>query len=98
MSAPHGEEGGQHTPAESGVWLTDREPGELLGPRRVIVQLQCADSIAVAEVETREEAIALAERTLTSVDEAAHRGEWVELADRLVRPDAIESVDVELVD
>jgi len=81
-----------------GVWLTDREPGELLGPRRVVVSVRDSEPIVISEVPTRAEAIALAERVVEAIDDAAARGDWAELVDRLVRPDAIVSVDVELVE
>lgn len=81
-----------------GVWLTDREPGELLGPRRVVVYVRDSDPIVISEVETRPEAIAIAERVVETIDRAAGRGDWAELGDRLVRTEAIVSIDVELVE
>jgi hypothetical protein len=84
--------------ARDGVWLTDREPGELLGPRRVIVYVRDSEPIVFAEVATRQEAVATAEHVVEVIDRAAARGDWAELQDRLVRPDAIVSVDVELVE
>ena len=78
-----------------GVWLTDRDPGELLGIRRVVVSLQDAESIVVAELPTKQEATALAEQILQLVERAAAAGRWAEIGDRLVRPEAILSVDVE---
>jgi hypothetical protein len=99
MSA-HPDTGGaeQDAGAPDGVWLTDRDPGELLGTRRVIVAVTGSDPVVVAEVPTKAEAVAVAEQTLELVERAAARGDWAELGDRLVRPDAIESVDVELVE
>jgi hypothetical protein len=83
--------------AAGGVWLTDREPGELLGTRRVVVHV--GDSaIVVVEVESRKEAEEIAERLVVAIDSAATREEWVEIGDRLVRPGAIASVDVELAE
>src|SRR5262249_12411062 len=81
--------------SDPGVWLTDREPGELLGMRRVVVSLRDAEPIVVAELPTKQEATGLAEHLLELVDRAAASGRWAELGDRLVRPDAITSVDVE---
>ena len=78
-----------------GVWLTDRDPGELLGVRRVVVSLQDAEPIVVAEVATKHEATILAEHVLDLVEQAAAGDRWVELGDRLVRPEVILSVDVE---
>ena len=78
-----------------GVWLTEREPGELLGVRRVVVHLRDSDPIVVAEVPTRQEAEALAEQVLELIEQAAAGSRWAELGDRLVRPDVIVSVDVE---
>ena len=99
MTAPQTDNGADHDAATAdGVWLTSREPGELLGPRRVIVSLRDAEPIVISEVPTRAEAIALAERVVEAIDDAATRGAWAELVDRLVRPDAIVSVDVELVE
>jgi hypothetical protein len=78
-----------------GVWLTDREPGELLGVRRVVVYLRDAEPIVVAELPTRQEAEVLAEQVLELIERAAAASRWAELGDRLVRPDLILSVDVE---
>jgi hypothetical protein len=55
--------------SDPGVWLTDRDPGEL--------------------------ATALAEQILEAVERAAAAGRWAEIGDRLVRPEAILSVDIE---
>jgi hypothetical protein len=99
MSAPPTPDGAEHdADSPDGVWLTDREPGELLGARRVVVHLHGTEPIVIGEVETREEAVALAEGTLDRIERAAARGDWAELSDRLVRPEAIESVDVERVE
>jgi hypothetical protein len=83
------------TETDPGVWLTNREPGELLGMRRVVVSLQGAEPIVVAELPTRQEAMALAEQILELVEQAVGGGRWAEIGDRLVRPEAIISVDVE---
>jgi hypothetical protein len=80
---------------DPGVWLTNREPGELLGVRRVVVSLQDADPIVVAELATKQEAVILAEQILELVEQAAAAGRWAEIGDRLIRPDAIVSVDIE---
>jgi hypothetical protein len=77
------------------VWLTEREPGELLGVRRVVVHLRDSEPIVIAELPTRQEAEALAEQVLDSIERAEARSRWAELGDRLVRPDLILSVDVE---
>jgi hypothetical protein len=99
MTAPIWQDGAEHDAvAEDGVWLTDREPGELLGPRRVVVHLRDSEPIVIGEVDGRREAIALAERVLDTIDRAAARGEWAELDDHLVQPESIVSVDVELVE
>lgn len=93
MSVPASEDGARDTP--HGVWLTDREPGELLGTRRVVARLEGDEVLALGEAPGREEADALAESVLREIEQAAACGEWVELGDRLVRPDAILSIDVE---
>ena len=99
MSAAPTPHGALHTAGtEDGVWLTDREQGELLGARRVVVYVDDSDPIVVAEVGSRPEGEEIAERILEGVDRAAARGEWVELGDRIVRPDGIVSVDVELAE
>jgi hypothetical protein len=99
LTAPPTSNGAEHDAASvDGVWLTDREPGELLGPRRVVVTLRDSEPVVISEVPTRQEAIELAERVVEAIDDAAARGEWAELVDRLVRPDAIISVYVELVE
>ena len=99
MSEPATPDGAENGAASgNGVWLTDREPGELLGPRRVVVQVRDSEPIVISEVETRKEAVALAERVVEAVDQAAANGDWAELVDRFVRPEAIVSIDVELVE
>jgi len=99
LNAPPTHNGADHEAVSAdGIWLTDREPGELLGPRRVVVSLRDSEPIVISEVPTRAEAIALAERVIEAIDDAAARGDWAELVDRLVRPDSIVSVDVELVE
>ena len=99
MSASPADDGAEHDAASTdGVWLTDREPGELLGARRVVVYVRDSEPIVISEVGTRQEAVALAERVIEAIDRAAARGEWAELVDRLVRPEAIVSIDVELVE
>lgn len=95
-ATPNGAESG--AAPVSGVWLTDREPGELLGPRRVVVQVRDSEPIVISEVETRKEAVALAERVVEAVDQAAASGDWAELVDRFVRPEAVVSIDVELIE
>jgi hypothetical protein len=69
-----------------------------LGTRRVVVYLMDSDPVVVAELPTRQEAAALAHEILESIDRAIAGAQWVELGDRIVRPDAIESVDVELAE
>jgi hypothetical protein len=96
MSVP-GHENGVHD-ADPGVWLTDREPGELLGTRRVVARLQEAEPIVIAEAPNRVEALQAAQQAVEAVDEAAARGEWAELGDRFVRPESIVSIDVELAE
>jgi hypothetical protein len=99
MTAPPWQDGAeQDADHGDGVWLTDREPGELLGPRRVVVHLRDSESIVIGEVSDRDEAITLAEQLLDKIDRAAARGDWAELDDHLVQPDSIVSVDVELVE
>ena len=77
------------------MWLTDREPGELLGVRRVVVYVSDSDPIVVAELPSKHEATELAEQVVALIDASVAKAVWVELGDRLVRPDAILSVDVE---
>jgi hypothetical protein len=99
MGAPPTTDGTLHPAGTSGgVWLTDREPGELLGARRVVVYIGDSAPIVVAEVESRAEAEEIAERLMEMIDRVATTEEWVELGDRLVRPGAIASIDVELAE
>ena len=99
MSAPPAQdEAGYDAATHDGVWLTDREPGELLGPRRVVVYVRDSEPIVIAELETRPEAIAIAEQVIEKIERAMGRGDWAELDERLVRPEAIVSVDVERVE
>ena len=99
MSAPPMRNGAEHEAVSvDGVWFTDREPGELLGARRVVVHVRDSDPIVFDEVATRQEAIAVAERVVEAIDRATAKGEWAEINDRLVRPEAIVSVDVEFAE
>jgi hypothetical protein len=99
MGAPPTTDGTLHSAGPSdGVWLTDREPGELLGTRRVVVYVGDSPPIVIAEVESRREAEEIAEHLVELVDLAATGEQWIELGDRLVRPGAIESIDVELAE
>jgi hypothetical protein len=99
MSAPPMPDGAEHEAVSvDGVWLTDREPGELLGARRVVVHVRDSDPIVMDDVATRQEAVALAERVMEAIDRATAKGLWAEIDDRLVRPEAIVSVDVELAE
>lgn len=99
MSAPPMQDGAEHDAVSvDGVWLTDREPGELLGARRVVVHVRDSDPIVMDDVATRQEAVALAERVMEAIDSATAKGEWAEIDDRLVRPEAIVSVDVEFAE
>lgn len=99
MSAPAARDGaGFDAEAHDGVWLTDREPGELLGPRRVVVYVRDSEPIVIGELESRGEAVTLAEQVIEKIERAIGRGDWAELDERLVRPEAILSVDVERVE
>lgn len=99
MVAPPAHDGAEDDAGSAdGVWLTDREPGELLGTRRVVVHVRDSEPIVVSEVQSRQEAVTIAEQVVEAIDRAAAKGDWAELDDRLVRPEAIESVDVELAE
>jgi len=99
MSAPPTRNGAEHEAVSfDGVWLTDREPGELLGARRVVVHVRDSDPIVFDEVASRQEAIAIAERVVEAIARATTKGEWAEIDERMVRPEAIVSVDVEFAE
>ena len=58
MNAPPTHNGADHDAVtDDGIWLTDREPGELLGPRRVVVTLRDSEPIVISEVPTRKRVI-----------------------------------------
>lgn len=66
--------------------------------RRVVVRLHDADAIVLLCTASRAEALATAQQAVREIDTAVANGCWAELQDRLVRPEAIESVDIELAE
>jgi hypothetical protein len=68
---------------------TDWRPSEL---RRVVLRLRDGDVVQVGTAPNRESALMLAHSVISEIDEPS--GEWPRVGDRLVRPDAVVSVDV----
>lgn len=71
-------------PLERAGWL----PSEL---RRVVIRLNDGETVQVGTAPNRESAMTLARNV---IDEIEHKGEWPLVGERLLRPDAIVSVDV----
>lgn len=63
--------------------------------RRVVVRLLGDDTIEVGRAGERGDALRLARDVIARIEAATARAEWPEIADRLLRPDAIVSIDVE---
>jgi hypothetical protein len=60
--------------------------------RRVVIRLRDGETILVGGTPTYEDALVLAQKTITKLD--VREGEWPMLGDRFINPDAIVSVDV----
>jgi len=69
--------------------ITDWRPSEL---RRVVVRLRDGDVVQVGTAPNRESALVLARSVISEIDEPG--GEWPRVGDRMVRPEAVVSVDV----
>jgi hypothetical protein len=67
----------------------DWRPTEL---RRVVVRLCDGDVVQVGTAPNRDSALVLARSVISEIDEPS--GEWPRIGDRLVRPEAVVSVDV----
>jgi hypothetical protein len=76
----------QHHPRDRNA---DWSPSEL---RRVVVRLRDGDVVQVGTAPNRDSALVLARSVISEIDEPT--GEWPRVGDRLVRPDAVVSVDV----
>lgn len=63
--------------------------------RRVVVRLLGDDLVEVGRAGERGDALRLAREVISRIEAATARDEWPEIADRLLRPDAIVSIDVE---
>jgi hypothetical protein len=74
---------------------TDTTPGVTRDTRRVLVRMHGGDDIEVARVEGRETAVEIAREMVRTVDAAESAGEWPLVGDRLLRPGAILSIDVQ---
>ena len=60
--------------------------------RRIAVRLRDGELVHVGVARGREEAVELARKTIKLLE--APEGEWPQIGDRFIRPDAIVSVDV----
>jgi hypothetical protein len=65
------------------------QPSEL---RRVVIRLATGEVVQVGTAPNRESAITLARSVIEEVEHPS--GEWPMINDRVVRPDAVVSVDV----
>ncbi len=63
--------------------------------RRVVLRLHGAEDVELARADKREPAMALARELVSSIEAATARGDWPEIGDRLIRPGAIVSIDVQ---
>ena len=91
--APRSPHAGSHAPERSRSELLDSVV-LATDSRRVIIRLLGGEELEIGCVQGREAALALARETATSVDEAVLARTWPELADRLLRPGAIVSIDI----
>lgn len=63
--------------------------------RQVVLRLQGGEDVLLARAERREPALELAREFVRSIEAATAQGEWPEVGDRLIRPGAIVSIDVQ---
>jgi hypothetical protein len=63
--------------------------------RRVVIRMLGGEELEVGRTEGREPAVRLARDTIQLVEDAQQAGEWPELGDRFLRPDAIVSIDIQ---
>jgi len=61
--------------------------------RRVVIRLRDGDVVQVGSAPNRDSAMALARTVIKEIE--APSGEWPLVGDRLLRPDAIVSIDVQ---
>ena len=66
--------------------------------RRVVLRLHGGDDVLLARADRRDPALDLARDFVRSIEAATTRGEWPEVGDRLIRPGAIVSIDVQRAD
>ena len=63
--------------------------------RRVVLRLHGDDDVELGRADRREPAMELARGMVSSIEAATARGDWPEIGDRLIRPGAIVSIDVQ---
>jgi hypothetical protein len=63
--------------------------------RRVLVRMHGGEDIELARVEGRDAAVEIARDMVRTIDAAETTGEWPLVGDRLLRPGAIVSIDVQ---
>jgi hypothetical protein len=66
--------------------------------RRVVLRLHGDEDVELGRADRREPAMALARKLVGAIEAATSRGDWPEVGDRLIRPGAIVSVDVQRVE
>lgn len=92
-------------PPERQRWEHDAELSRLLDrsdppevtrdTRRVVVRLHGGEEVELGRVEGRDPAVQMARDTVRTIEQAEGAGDWPLIADRLLRPDAIVSIDVQ---
>lgn len=63
--------------------------------RKVVLRVHGGEDVLLALAERREPAMEAAREAMRAIEEAVSRGEWPEIGDRLIRPGAIVSIDVQ---
>lgn len=63
--------------------------------RQVVLRLHGGEDVVLARADRREPALELARDFVRSIEAATAQGEWPEIGDRLIRPGAIVSIDVQ---
>jgi len=63
--------------------------------RRIMLRLHGDEGIELGRADRREPAMELARSMVAEIEAATSRGDWPEVGDRLIRPGAIVSIDVQ---
>jgi hypothetical protein len=79
----------EHTTSPPDERLADWRPSEL---RRVVVRLVDGDTVQVGTAPNRDSAMVLARTIISEIEEPSR--DWPLVGNRLIRPEAVVSVDV----